>query len=149
MVTGHQNQLIKFWKSDTLTEKYTYNVPSAITQIGFTKRREIMGTSDNANQLNIYSMWPPSKQHSIYHKSRINAFCFAKTQDIVAAACDDRSILLWNINRKNSSSVSYVSTRTVTSVDFPVTDSFMVTGHQDGKIRIWDLNDRRVQGQSG
>ena len=25
----------------------------------------------------------------------------------------------------------------------------MVTGHSDGKIRIWDLNDRKVAAESG
>ena len=137
--------MIKFWDTDgTISEKYQYNLTSSVTQITFSRRREIMATSDNQNQLNIYSMWPPRKEHSYYHKARINAFCFTKMTDQVAAACDDRSINIWNITRKNSSAVTYTCSRTTHCLDFPNSDSFMATGHSDGKIRIWDLNDRKV-----
>ena len=108
-----------------------------------------MVTSDNLNQLNIYSMWPPRKDHAFYHKSRINCFSFAKMSDQIAAACDDRSIKLWNITRKSDNGVSYICPRTCSSVEFPNTDSYMVTGHNDGKIRIWDLSERKVSAESG
>ena len=108
-----------------------------------------MATSDNLNQLNIYTMWPPRKEHSLYFKTRVNSFCFSRMSDQVAAACDDRSIKVCNISRKNSSAVSYMCSRTCTSVDFPSSDAYMVSGHNDGKIRIWDLNDRKVSSESG
>ena len=108
-----------------------------------------MATSDNLNQLNIYAIWPPRKDHSIYFKSRINCFSFSYMSDQVAAACDDRSIKVCNITRKNSSAVSYVCPRTCTSVDFPSNDQYMVSGHNDGKIRIWDLNYKKVSAESG
>jgi WD40 repeat protein len=108
-----------------------------------------MATSDNQNQLSIYSMWPPRKEHSFYYKSRVNCFSFAKNYDHIAAAYDDRSIKVWDINRKNSSAASFTCSRTCTALDYPISDSFLVTGHQDGKIRLWDLNNRKVMLESG
>ena len=50
IATGHQNQMIQFWDSDNnISQKYQYNVSSCVTQISFSRRREIMGTSDNLN----------------------------------------------------------------------------------------------------
>ena len=67
----------------------------------------------------------------------------------MAAACDDRSIKVWSITRKNSSANNYICSRTCSCVEFPPSDSYMVTGHSDGKIRLWDLNDRKVAAESG
>ncbi len=45
--------------------------------------------------------------------------------------------------------MSYVTSRTCNCVDFSISDSYMVSGHQDGKIRLWDLSSRKVSAESG
>ena len=49
MATGHQNNTIQFWDTDSsmATLKYSYSASSPITQIAFSGRRELMATSDN------------------------------------------------------------------------------------------------------
>lgn len=83
LATGHLDKTIKFWDCDffELTEKYSLSVSSEVTQIAFSNRSGKMATSDNLNQLNIYAMWPPMREQSIYSKGRINHFSFAKSRD--------------------------------------------------------------------
>ena len=149
LATGHVDKSIKFWDCDlSLSQKYSLSVSSEVTQITFSNRGK-MATSDNLNQLNIYSMWPPMREQQIYTKGRINHIAFAKSRYQVATACDNRCIQIWDLTRKNSSAMSYVCALTCNCVEFPDSDSFMVTGHTDGKVRLWDLNSRRVACESG
>ena len=39
--------------------------------------------------------------------------------------------------------------RSCTCIDFPIGDSYMLTGHSDGKVRFWDLNERKVSAETG
>ena len=93
-------------------------------------------------------MWPPMRENQIYIQGRINCFSFAKSRDQIAAACD-RYISLYDLTRKNTGAVQFTCARTCSCVEFPASDSFMVTGHTDGKVRMWDLNSRKVAAESG
>ena len=116
---------------------------SNVSSMAFSKRKDLMVTCDNFNSMNVIKLWPPRKVNDFSHSQSINGCAFAKMSDQVATASN--VIKIWDVGTFNRPSTQFTSSRTPTTVDFPSTDSFLASGHKDGKVRIWNLNQRRVQ----
>ena len=67
IATSHSDQQIRFWDSDTLSEKYTMQCSANITIMAFSRRKELMATCDSFNCMNIIKMWPPRKVNDFAH----------------------------------------------------------------------------------
>lgn len=62
-----------------------------------------------------------------------------------ASACDDSTIKVWSLDGYSDSHVQFTSSKVATCIDFSEHDSYMATGHRDGKVRLWSISTRKVQ----
>ena len=143
LATSHSDAQIRFWDSDTLAEKYTMPCSANVTIMAYSRRKELMAACDSYNCMNIIKMWPPRKVNDFAHSQAINGCAFARTSDQVATASN--VIKIWDVGQFKQASAQFTSSRAPSTVDFPSSDAFLVSGHKDGKVRIWDRNQRRVQ----
>lgn len=74
------------------------------------------------------------------HYDYVRSVAFSPTEDIVATASEN--ILIWDIHtRKKLGRFDYDSI--VRSVDFSSDGRWLVSGHRDGSINVWDVQERR------
>ena len=77
------------------------------------------------------------------HDSTINQICFNHNGEILASACDDCSIRLWNLNGKQIA-VFRGHSRAVTSISFSPDGKILASGSDDGNIKLWSLDGNEI-----
>ena len=73
-----------------------------------------------------------------------NGIAFSNNNDLIALACDDGKIEIWDINGSLKQNLFDDGTLPE-SVIFSPTDTILVSGHSDGTIKVWDLTSGQLE----
>ena len=74
------------------------------------------------------------------HNDRVNVVSFTSEKEKVVSGSADRSLKVWDIN-KASTIRTLICGSIVRSVDYFQSEPHVVTGHNDGSLRIYSTRD--------
>ena len=102
--------------------------------------------ADNNSSDNTVELWDISyDQFNAKHTSTlkghtkdITSIVFASDGNTIATASEDRTIILWDTNSKESKFTLKGHTRDVTTITFSPDNSRLASGSNDGTSRIWN-----------
>ena len=102
--------------------------------------------ADNNSSENTVELWEISyDQFNAKHTSTlkghtkdITSIVFASDGNTIATASEDRTIILWDTNSKESKFTLKGYTRDVTTITFSPDNSMLASGSSDGTSRIWN-----------
>ncbi|CAD8167968.1 unnamed protein product [Paramecium octaurelia] len=136
LVSAGLDSSIRIWNIKTRKEKYLLDEPCEI----------IKSFYDNPYGHRLESgCWEKSIQKGIIlektygHKSEITSLCFSPVENILVSGSKDKTIILWDIQKRTQKMQINGHTDAVQTVCFSPDGTTIASGGNDNSIRLWDI----------
>eukprot|EP00347_Sterkiella_histriomuscorum_P004635 403359707 len=131
---------VKIWDANTLTLKTSFSkLTKSVNCMAYSNNADYLLVCSNDYQAKILKSNPLRVMTFLNgHTDTINSCCFTNFSQRAVTGSADRMIKLWDIFR-GSCTEKFVCASQCNSVDVSYSDRVYVSGHQDGSIRIWQL----------
>jgi WD40 repeat protein len=139
LAVGDAAGKITFWASDTGNQQseLQLQVPE-ISSIAYSMKGELIGAAGK-NQAQYWSTTTPEKPTLLEVPGSIRTIRFSPDGKLVAAACQDNFIYLWNTQDGRAAAVLRGHGTYVMSLAFATDGRTLVSGSADANIKFWNL----------
>ncbi len=152
IASGSDDSSVRIWDVETGTTQHTFRVEQRawVHSVAFSSRGIVAAGSNNKS----ITLWASTTGHLLKRLpgqlEAINAICFSEDGKKLAASCY-YSVRIWDVDSLNTDVDTYKFDEieghkdNVGCVAFSRNGKLLVTGCDDAKIRVWNVETRELR----
>jgi WD40 repeat protein/serine/threonine protein kinase len=150
LVSAGRDRVARLWSPETLREQFVFTFPNKggeITALAVSPDGKLLACGDMGGTIRLCPLQPPENRTILTlesHEDAVTGLAFTADGKGLFSSSIDKSAILWELgpNPRRRSRVKTEFTGhedRVTALALSRGDTFLVTGDDGGKVRLWDL----------
>jgi serine/threonine protein kinase/WD40 repeat protein len=103
------------------------------------RQPNLLLTSDGSNLVRVWDWKAGKVLETFYHPDWVQGICWSPGGSVVATACADFNVRLWDFTTGNLSAVLHGHDGAAVRVTFSADGELLASGGWDGKLILWDV----------
>ena len=132
------DRTIKIWRIDGTLIKTINDNSQRIWGLALSQDGETIATAGERHGVKLWRVSNPLLTKFSGHKAAVIDVAYHPTKNIIATASDDRTIKL--IDRQGKLLATWSKQTGVLGVDYHRDGNSLVSGHNDGTVRLWEIS---------
>lgn len=125
-------------------QQATWPNGAPVTALAVAPAGNVIATGDDRGTVRLWRDTGRNTQELVHHREPITDLCFNVTGTVLAVACQDGEVTLWNLSQEDPPICLRIPEVRANGVAISPCGTKVLTAYSDGVVRIWTSSDGKL-----